>query len=252
MSNYQSTLIEIIFNADKAAVPAQQVYQNNYLENALNALSIEFPTVKHLLGEDNFRGIMSEYVKTHPKSDFNWSSFGQHMHNFLLNNNVVEEMPFLIEIAKVDWHFRLIEKKADVSFEPSSFGLMQTHPPEQLQFSSASGFEIITAFFPVDLMVALPSLEGTEQYHSSLSNVKKAIQTAIKSPKPRSFLMWRREYQPCIQALDERQKKAFQRLAENESVQDVLEAAGNDANQISMWLQSAIEAQQICAVKVAD
>ncbi|MEM0911235.1 MAG: DNA-binding domain-containing protein [Pseudomonadota bacterium] len=253
MSSYQAALIDVIFSTEKAQSNALKVYQNNYLENALNALSIEFPTVKHLLGEDNFRGMMSQYINTHPKSDFNWSYFGQHMNDFLLSDalsdsGVLEEMPFLVEVASIDWQFRMIEKMDDVPFQPSSFALMQSHPPENLSFEVATGFGLIEAYFPVDLFIDLPTVSGTDQYPPYLEKVKKAIESAIKLSQPRSFVVWRREYQPCIQALDERQRQTYERLAENASVQEVLESVGSDAEAISAWLQNAIQAQQICAV----
>ena len=250
MQAYQSRLIDAIFSAENADEPALQVYQNNYRENGLNALRIEFPTLAHLLGEDNFRPMMMDYIKKYPKSDYNWSSFGLHVDEFLRSSDILEEMPFLLEVAQLDWHFRTIEKMRDVAFDPSSFQLMQTHPSDQLAFVAAPGSQIITAFFPIDMLVQLPIVSGTEHYHALLENTKKAIGAAIKSAQPRSFLLWRREYQPCIQVLSDKQRLAYERLTNNALVQDVLEVAGDDANQISSWLQHAIQEQQICAVSV--
>lgn len=250
MRAYQSSLIDAIFSAKQATDPALQVYQNNYRENGLNALKIEFPTLEHLLGEENFRGMMMEYIKKYPKSDFNWSSFGQHVDDFLRSNDILEDMPFLLEVAQLDWHFRTIEKMPDVPFEPSSFQLMQTLPTDQLAFVAATGIRVITAFFPVDIFVQLPSLHGTDRYQILLENTKKAITTAIKTAQPRSFLLWRREFQPCIQALNDNQRLAYERLITGALVQEVLEVAGEDANQIGNWLQNAIQEQQICAVKI--
>ncbi len=83
------------------------IYQNNYLYGHLSVLMSNFPTVLTLLGEDNFKYFAFEYMKESTTNDVDINIFGADFPNFLKTRASQHEIPFIADIAKLDYSWEL-------------------------------------------------------------------------------------------------------------------------------------------------
>jgi hypothetical protein len=274
---YQSLLIKSVFRADDTekidiqtpgrnnkdealhVQNAVNVYYNNYLENGIRALSISYATVFGILDVADFRKLASAYILAHPKTCFDWADYGEKLSEFMFDVDALAEMPFLPELAELDWRLMHAERAADKRFDPDSFALLQTHPLTSLYFALAPGSQIMQTIFPVAEIYQLVHEtsgsndnatidENQDTLISSEVNVNNLIKSAINNPVYRSVVIWREEYKALFEYCDSTSTKAFKSMLQNANISDVLSHFGDDQSAITQWLQSHIQSRKIYAV----
>ncbi|MGQ8364708.1 putative DNA-binding domain-containing protein [Glaciecola sp. 1036] len=249
--DYQQLLINSIFNQQGGNSSALEIYQNNYVENAINALSISFPTLLGIIGEPDFRKIAFRYAKQFPKSSFDWAEFGTSLSEFLQQEEMFENLPYLSEIADFDWRRLWIERAPDETFSADSFALLQQYPPSELRFRPAAGLQKVEYFFPIDTFYDFCQLDdqNSEQKQTLLLSLKKAINDAIKQPHLRSFVLWRHQAKAQFEVHSPLYCNAFDKLLDDASVEEVLATLEKSPEQMHHWLQSVIAKRQVVAIE---
>lgn len=82
------------------------VYANDYRYRMLEAMQTNFETVWMVLGDEKFEELIFEFIKTHPSSESDLNLYGYMFPEFLSRNlELIEEMPFLVELAKFEIAF---------------------------------------------------------------------------------------------------------------------------------------------------
>ena len=236
---------------------ALHVYQNNYLENGIRALCISYSTVFAIMDESDFRKLCTAYLRKYPKSCFDWADYGQYFSEFMLSIDALASMPFLPELADIDWRLAHIERNANVEFDASSFSLLHTTPLEKLVFVGAPGLQLNSVLFPVCELYSLAhntspasntDSPNNMQTPPSASTVNKLIDGAIKSPTYRSIVLWREEYKGIFEYCDEASANAVASMLAHHSISDVLGHFGEDQNAMTDWLQKHIKSKKIYAI----
>jgi hypothetical protein len=236
---------------------ALHVYQNNHLESGIRALSISYRTVFAIMDEGDFRMLCAAYLRAHPKSCFDWADYGEHFSEFMLSIDALASMPFLPELADIDWRLMHIERNANIEFDASSFSLLQTTPLEELVFVGAPGLQLNKVLFPVCELYGLAhnisstansALQGGDEAIPLASSVNKLIDDAIKSPAYRSIVLWREEYKGVFEYCDEASGSAILSMLAHHAISDVLGHFGEDQNAMTNWLQQQIQSKKIYAV----
>lgn len=267
---YQARLIQRMFEKASPASPSEDteipqkdaisVYQNNYIESAIRALSITYPSVRKTLEESDFRALAKAYIKKHPKHCFDWADYGESFSAFMFDVEQLAELPFLPELAELDWRLMHIERAKNRTFDAASFGLLQSHAMDSLYFVAAPGLQLMQAIFPLTELYQLAhydtdkfsTQEDLEQSlvekQSTLHKINNLLQDAIKSPVYRSIVLWRGEYKGLFECCDSASLKAFESVLRNKSVAQVLSHFGEDQNAMTNWLQTHIKSRKIYAL----
>ena len=265
---YQQRLIEALFNTQSAnnsdsiahPHPALSVYNNNYIESGIRALGISYRTIFALLNESDFRKLAYAYLNEYPKTSFDWADYGEHLSEFIFDIDALAQMPFLPELAEIDWRLMHIERARDKAFNAATFSLLQTHNTEHLQFISAPGLQTMDVLFPVQ---EIYQLVHDESLHNKAENVLETTQADKKLPinkinslanaaiqlgEYKSIVLWREEYKALFEYTDENSDKAFESMLNNSSIANVLIHFGEDQNAMTNWLQQHIQTKKIVAV----
>ncbi|MGB3726107.1 MAG: putative DNA-binding domain-containing protein [Glaciecola sp.] len=252
---YQTQILDEVFRQGEqnpTVLPALSVYKNNYIESAIRALSISYPTVLAILEENNFRKLASLYIQNMPKTCFDWADYGASLSEFIFDVEALESMPFLPEIAQLDWLLMHAERAADKPFDAASFERLQTQTPERLRFVAAPGLQVIKALFPVLEIyegVHNPSItQYADKKHAHTVHTNNLINIAIKRAEYRSIVVWREQYKARFEYSDDSAVEAFEKLLAEHSIADVLASFGEDQTAMSTWLQSHIASRKIYAV----
>ena len=257
--NYQETLINTIFDkdlADSAEHSAMGVYHNNYIENGIRALTISFSTVAGILDEADFRRLARDYLLAYPKQCFDWADYGSQFAEFMFDIDALMHMPFLPELAELDWRLMHLERTAEQTFDGASFGLLQSADPATLQFVPSPGLQLMRVIFPMEELYALvhaPSLnqdtvqsQAARQQH--LHHTNKLITLAIKSGEYRSIVLYRKDYKGLFEYTSGDGLKALQSMLAGHTIATVLAHFGDDQAAMTEWLQAYIQTQKIYGV----
>lgn len=261
---YQASLIEHILtprnthnesHLNDKAQNAIDVYHNNYIENGIRALAISFSSVGAILDEQDFRKLCHGYLLQYPKTCFDWADYGANFNEYILSIDAFAEMPFLPELAMLDWHLMHAERAKDIGFDAESFTLLQTTPADQLKFIPAASLKVLDFLFPVVELYQLvhdknlQTDENARKLH--LLNINNLINDAIKLGTTRSIVVWRAEYKAEFEYVHDKLLQALNSLNCNESIEQVLSVFGEDQASMSAWLQSIIQTKKVVAIKAS-
>ncbi|HSW08519.1 DNA-binding domain-containing protein [Aquabacterium sp.] len=85
-----------------------EVYRNNLRQVLGGALAAVYPTVHELVGEAFFRGLARHYLAQHPSRSGNLHAFGEHLPGFLANFEPAATLPYLADVARLDWAWHAV------------------------------------------------------------------------------------------------------------------------------------------------
>ena len=83
--------------------PGFAVYRNTSARGSVEALRSAFPTVNLLLGEDMFSDMALAYRNEQPPMSPVLAAYGACFANFLSRQPWVEELPYVPDVARLDW-----------------------------------------------------------------------------------------------------------------------------------------------------
>ncbi|MEZ5644766.1 MAG: DNA-binding domain-containing protein [Burkholderiaceae bacterium] len=86
-----------------AGQPGFAVYRNTCIKGCVDALAAQFPAVQRLVGVDWFRAAAADHVRTHPPRDGRLLRYGQAFPAFLRDLPPAADLPYLADVATLDW-----------------------------------------------------------------------------------------------------------------------------------------------------
>ena len=80
------------------------IYRNNIYRSLAGVLEAAFPTVRNLVGDENFAVLARRFIAAHPPQRPQLFAYGGDFAAFLAGfAPAVEELPFLPDLARVEW-----------------------------------------------------------------------------------------------------------------------------------------------------
>ena len=105
------------------------VYAGGYVARIRQALAEVYPAIAHVLGRPAFADLAGDYARAHPSRDYNLSFAGRHLPDFLAGWPRTAQLPFLPDLARLEWLICLAVHAFDEpAFTPDALGQL---PPEQ-------------------------------------------------------------------------------------------------------------------------
>jgi hypothetical protein len=125
------------------------VYQNNGLGLAVRALATAYPVVAALIGKDSFRALAHALWLAHPPSQGDISRWGEQLPGVLQSHPIAVGLPYLADVARLEWDLHCCEWAAPTSADPHSFSGMACTPLDELYGVMATGFQLWASDWPV-------------------------------------------------------------------------------------------------------
>lgn len=86
-----------------AAGERLQIYRNMVFNTLSGALKTSYPSVLRLVGTDCFDGAAARYIAAVPSLSGNLQEFGEAFPNFLATMLETVELPYLADVARLEW-----------------------------------------------------------------------------------------------------------------------------------------------------
>ncbi|ARE39309.1 hypothetical protein RGUI_1168 [Rhodovulum sp. P5] len=106
------------------------VYRNNVVGGLIDALEAGFPVVHALVGPDFFKAMAGEFVRRHPPQSPRLMLYGADLPEFLTNFPPVQSLPYLPDIARLEYGLRESYHAADA--DPVDPQTLAAVPPDRL------------------------------------------------------------------------------------------------------------------------
>jgi len=133
-----------------SALERVQIYRNNLFISLTNALQAIYPSVQRLVGEGFFKYLAHSYIRAHPSQSGNLHDFGQELAAFIVQFAPAATVPYLADVAKLEWAQHEVFHAADHS--PLDLGRLSAVPDElrtELRFCFHPASKLISSPYPV-------------------------------------------------------------------------------------------------------
>lgn len=95
--------VELNPQAGDPGVERLSVYSGGYLARVEDALEEAYPAVRHVAGRKGFHDLAHGYAARYPSHSYNLSRAGRHLREFLPTHPLTGELPFLPDLARLEW-----------------------------------------------------------------------------------------------------------------------------------------------------
>ncbi|OBV39299.1 DUF692 family multinuclear iron-containing protein [Janthinobacterium psychrotolerans] len=209
------------------------LYRGNLNATWRRVLGQAYPVVLALVGEEFFTGMAREYGRRYPSQDADLNRFGSDFPTFLADFPPVAQLPYLPDMARLEWALHLAHYAPDAPGLP--FDVLASLLPEQLE-NARFALHPACALIRSDWQVAA-LWQAHQQENAAFPR---------QLDWPAHALVCRPQWQAQVMALDAAAHAALQCLLQGECFGAALDAAfGLDEDfdlggQLRRWLEHGV------------
>lgn len=211
-------------------------YQANGHAMAERSLLSAYPVVAALIGGDNFALLARDLWHHHPPLWGDLAQWGDALPGFLRHNAQLADVPYLSDVARVEWALFGAAAAADAAPDPASFARLAQETPEGLALTLAPGTAVIESTYPVASLIAA---------HLDTAACLDQAAQRLRDGQGEHALVWRQGLRPRLQGIDPGASALVQALLAGADLPQALDAAcavtdRADAFDFSAWLNAAV------------
>lgn len=126
------------------------IYRQTIFHSMHNALSTSYPVIGRLVGADFFRFLTKQYIQQYPSVSGDLNAYGEAFFQLLQQLPETAELPYLVDIAQLEWLVQLAENASDSSSFPIEklMAVAPEHYPS-LQFFLNSSVFLLSSHYPI-------------------------------------------------------------------------------------------------------
>lgn len=246
VADRQQQLVAMIYGLQKANpkysegfARGLQVYQNNLLATATRALSVSYPVIEQLLGHVAMTVLTRMLLKTSRPATGDWADWGGNLKELLLTTSLIDEHPYLPDMAQLEWFFHSASRSTHVPLIEASLSRLADTPVERIGFSLAESVYVMASDFPVDSI-----WRAHQQANESFPLDTDALARELQQHQGRCHLIIHRNGNtPVLQRISEPEYHWFCGVQEGNSLGQLLDR--HPQFDLTHWLSKALENQWI-------
>lgn len=243
--NDQEMLVSAIFktgsDVDQASTfesGGLSIYQRNLTANAIGALTITFPTVLTLIGEEVFSYAVERLIKQDPPSAGDWGEWGGGFPEVLKNLSALQAFPYVVDIARLDFLLHRIGRDKDSELDMDSISLLASTDLDELRVVLNPSISLLPSEFPVvDIYNANQTSLAESDFHL------KEAQQKLVSGLGQVTLIYRPQFKPLIRTINPEEHHWLLLIQKSFSIGKALDALKHRKQTFSLedWLPLAIQ-----------
>lgn len=214
----------------EAGVNRISVYQGGYTARTQDAIKQVYEALCHVIGARKTVELAQAYASKFPSQDYNLNFYGRHLPEFLESYPLSRELPFLVDLAKLEWKVC------------HAFHSFEQEPLDSKKLASLSADDwdnFVLKFQPsVDVIQSeWPILDIWQVRHTAVEEINVNLVN-----RPQSMLIFRRGLQVHCELIDDRQSKLLSGLLAGGTLSSVCEKVAMEFDDelppISEWFSS--------------
>ena len=218
-------------------VPGEErllVYASGYLARVQEALAEVYEAIRHIVGAREFSALSRAYAQGYPSHDYNLNLIGRHLPEFLAGVALTQRLPFLPDLAKLEW----LVCRAFHAFDrpPLDSSRLAPMPPddwEHRRLVVQPSVSVVASAWPI-----LDLWEARKQSRAE-------INTDVVN-RPQRVLVSRRDLRVRCELIDERQAALLEDLLAGRTLgavcRELAAHAGESPPPVSAWFSQWTQA----------
>jgi len=224
-----------------------KVYQNNLKANAERALAITYPSIKAIIGDENFQHATTQYLQEFLKSAADWGLWGEHLADYLAQQSLIESLPYLPDVARLDWAIHQAYRAKNSESNLNSFYLLEQDDSANLRFELASGLIVINSPFPIIAIRDHFKHEPMFDQDAFETSIEEAI-SQYQTSSGFNALVYRQGLTIQLDYISSAESYWYQLLLNNTLIGKALDSIEPHDFELSSWLPKAIQQQLVVGV----
>jgi hypothetical protein len=208
-------------------------YQANGHDLAERSLGVAYPVVAALVGDDSFAALARALWHRHPpeRGDLAW--WGDALPAFVAQDPQLANVPYLADVARVEWALHSASGAPDATADPASFALLTQADPDTLTLRLAPGATVIASDWPVASLVTA---------HLQAEPSMAVAATRLRARQAECALVWRQALRPRVAAISPAEAALLLAILRGSSLLASLnESLAVDAGfDLGAWLPNAV------------
>jgi hypothetical protein len=208
-------------------------YQANGHDLAERSLLAVYPVVAALVGDDSLATMARELWHRHPPVRGDLACWGEALAAFVAPNPQLADVPYLADVARVEWALHRAAGAPDAGADPASFALLTQADPDSFTLRLAPGTAVILSAWPAASLV-------TAHLHDDPPLAVAAAR--VQAHDAEAALVWRQALRPRVSACRPAEAALLAALLQGRSLlaslNDALEA--DAAFDLGAWLPGAV------------
>jgi len=237
----QFDIQNIAAHADPTWARGIKVYQANGHALAASALRAAYPVLQQLLGDESFDALARALWHAHPPRCGDAARWGDTLAGFVQASAQLADVPYLPDVARLEWLLHTCASAADAEPEPASFALLGAHQPEQLCLHLSPGSATLASRWPVADIV-----NAHLQPSPDLTQVGQLLREGIGQ----DALVWRSGWRALVRQAQPGEAAFVAALLHGQTLAGALDQA--QALDIGDWLPMAVQTGLLLGVRLAD
>lgn len=216
-----------------------KIYQNNLLATATRALSVSYPVIEKMLGQEAMGALARRLLETSRPDTGDWADWGADLKELLLTTSLIEEHPFLFDMARLEWFLHEAARAQEQPLVTDSLSLLADVPVEQLRLQLASSVHVLTSDYPVDIL-----WKAHQEVDTLFGLDANALASELQEQQGQKHLIVFQQHGiPRLQRISEEDYVWFCDLFEGRSLGELLDR--HPHFDFSRWLSTAVTHQWI-------
>ena len=219
-----------------ASTAGLQAYRANAQTIAVRSLAAAYPVLARLVGEETMAALARDLWHHHPPVRGDLACFGGELANWLATLAQLEDIPFLPDVARLEWAVHRAHTAADPPDAPSNLAWLAEADPHGLVVRFVEGSACIASPWPVAaLWHAHQVPQGTPPDLSRAS-------AALSAGQGELAWVWRRGWRVAVAALQPAEHRFNAELLAGAALGTALESVSIDHPDFSFeqWLLRAL------------
>ena len=126
------------------------IYRANMVAAADKALSSAYQVIRQLVGEEFFHGLAREYQRGTPSTSGDLTGFGASFDRFLADFEHVRSLPYLPDLARLEWAAHLAYGAADApEWDAATLAAVEPERQADIRFQWTPGLAVIASRHPI-------------------------------------------------------------------------------------------------------
>lgn len=209
-------------------------YAANGGAGAERALACVFPCVVALMGEPAFALLARAYRLAHPPQRGDLALLGEGLAGFIAADLQLADVPYLADMARLEWLLDHAERAADAAPRLASMQLLAQADPQALRLQLAPGAALCRSAWPVVTIRAAHGLQA-----DGAADPFAAAREALSRGDGECAFVWRQGFKPCVAVLGEAEACFVEALLQECTLGAALDHAGVGF-QFEPWLLQAL------------
>jgi len=213
-------------------------YQANGHALAERGLHAAYPVIAQLIGSENFNALARDLWHSEPPRHGDLAQWGDALPAFLAVNEQLADVPYLPDVAQVEWTLHRAAGAPDAEPDLPSFARLSSEDPETLTLRLAPGTALIPSDWPVVSLVTA---------HTTGEPTLAEVGQRVRDRAGETAVVWRQGWRPCVAACPANALCLLRALQRGAALTEALGQAA-DGFDFSDWLTRAVHSGLVLGV----